>query len=92
MSRGRAAATVLPMPQGPNHWPRAVLFDFDGTLIDGYPAIAASVNHVRSLHELPPLSVEEVDKAAFEQVVRAKVPLGDFGYKQEDYDRIRAVQ
>jgi tripartite ATP-independent transporter DctP family solute receptor len=38
------------------------------------------------------LNVEEVDKAAFEQVVRAKVPLGDFGYKQEDYDRIRAVQ
>ena len=31
-------------------------------------------------------------KAAFEQVVRAKVPLEDFGYRQEDYDRIRAVQ
>src|SRR3954467_9505562 len=38
------------------------------------------------------LNVEEVDKAAFEQVVRAKVPLEDFGYKQQDYDRIRAVQ
>jgi TRAP-type C4-dicarboxylate transport system substrate-binding protein len=38
------------------------------------------------------LNVEEVDKAAFEQVVRAKVPLEDFGYKQADYDRIRAVQ
>jgi 2-phosphoglycolate phosphatase len=40
--------------------PRAVLFDFDGTLIDGYPAITASVNHVRSLHGLPPLSVAAV--------------------------------
>src|SRR5215213_7680335 len=40
--------------------PEAVLFDFDGTLIDGYPAITASVNHVRSLHGLPPLSVPEV--------------------------------
>ena len=39
---------------------RAVLFDFDGTLIDSYPAIAASVNHVRGLHGLPPLSVLEV--------------------------------
>src|SRR5262245_38997967 len=39
---------------------KAVLFDFDGTLIDSYPAIAASVNHVRSLHGLQPLSVEEV--------------------------------
>lgn len=40
--------------------PLAVLFDFDGTLIDSYPAIAASVNHVRALHGLPPLSVAEV--------------------------------
>jgi phosphoglycolate phosphatase len=40
--------------------PRAVLFDFDGTLIDSYPAITASVNHVRSLYGLPPLTVAEV--------------------------------
>ena len=39
---------------------KALLFDFDGTLIDGYPAITASVNHVRSLHGLPSLSVPEV--------------------------------
>ncbi len=39
---------------------RAVLFDLDGTLIDSYPAIAASVNHVRGLHGLPPLPLEEV--------------------------------
>src|SRR5262245_33117347 len=39
---------------------KAVLFDFDGTLIDSYPAITASVNHVRSLHGLGPLSVAEV--------------------------------
>jgi phosphoglycolate phosphatase len=40
--------------------PQAVLFDFDGTLADSYSAIAASVNHVRSLHGLPPLTVDEV--------------------------------
>lgn len=39
-----------------------MLFDFDGTLADSYPAIAASVNHVRSLHGLPPLDVAEVRK------------------------------
>jgi len=39
---------------------KAVLFDLDGTLIDSYPAITASVNHVRSLHRLRPLSVAEV--------------------------------
>jgi phosphoglycolate phosphatase len=38
----------------------ALAFDFDGTLIDSYPAITASVNHVRALHGQPPLSVEEV--------------------------------
>lgn len=39
---------------------RAVLFDFDGTLGDSYPAITASVNHVRGLHGLPPLAEAEV--------------------------------
>ncbi|MFO0809384.1 MAG: HAD family hydrolase [Gemmataceae bacterium] len=39
---------------------RAVLFDFDGTLADSFPAIAASVNHVRGLYGLPPLPVSKV--------------------------------
>jgi 2-phosphoglycolate phosphatase len=39
---------------------RAVLFDFDGTLGDSYPAITASVNHVRALHGLSPLPEREV--------------------------------
>lgn len=45
---------------GPARRPRAVLFDFDGTLADSYPAIAASVNHVRAAHRLPPLPESEV--------------------------------
>ena len=45
----------MPLFQG-----NAVLFDFDGTLGDSYPAIAASVNHVRSRHGLPPLSESEI--------------------------------
>jgi HAD superfamily hydrolase (TIGR01549 family) len=39
---------------------RAVLFDFDGTLADSYDAITASVNHVRSVHGLPPLPQAQV--------------------------------
>jgi phosphoglycolate phosphatase len=39
---------------------RALIFDFDGTLIDSYPAITASVNHVRARHGLPSLSEPEV--------------------------------
>jgi phosphoglycolate phosphatase len=40
----------------------AVLFDMDGTLIDSFPAIASSVNHVRSMYGLPPLSLDQVKK------------------------------
>ena len=40
--------------------PRAVIFDFDGTLGDSYAAIAASVNHIREHRGLPPLEVDEV--------------------------------
>jgi 2-phosphoglycolate phosphatase len=39
---------------------RAVLFDFDGTLADSFAAIAASVNHVRAAHGLPPLEEKDV--------------------------------
>lgn len=39
---------------------QAVLFDFDGTLGDSYPAITASVNHVRAVHNLPPLDEADV--------------------------------
>lgn len=49
---------VPPANQAPAF--RAVLFDFDGTLADSYPGIAASVNHVRAHHGLAPLSVDEV--------------------------------
>jgi phosphoglycolate phosphatase len=59
---------------------RAVLFDFDGTLIDSYPAITASVNHVRALHGLAPLPEDEVRRdvgrgAAY--LLAHAVPAGD---------------
>jgi phosphoglycolate phosphatase len=38
----------------------AIFFDFDGTLADSYPAITASVNHVRARHGLAPLPEAEV--------------------------------
>ncbi len=40
--------------------PRAVLFDFDGTLADSYDAITASTNHVRTVNGLPPLPEAEI--------------------------------
>src|SRR3954465_5816714 len=59
---------------------RAFLFDFDGTLADSSPAITASVNHVRSSHGLPPLSVEGVKQHVGrgpEYLLRHTVPGGD---------------
>ena len=39
---------------------RGIIFDFDGTLIDSYEAIAESLNHVRSTFALSPLPMEEI--------------------------------
>lgn len=36
----------------------AVLFDLDGTFADTAPDLGAALNHVRSLHQLPPLPLE----------------------------------
>jgi phosphoglycolate phosphatase len=60
--------------------PRAVLFDFDGTLGDSYPAIAASVNHVRAVRGLPPLPQDEVRRHVGRGVaylLTRTVPAGD---------------
>ncbi|HEU0186672.1 MAG TPA: HAD-IA family hydrolase [Gallionellaceae bacterium] len=37
---------------------KAVLFDLDGTFADTAPDLGAALNHVRSLHQLPPLPIE----------------------------------
>lgn len=41
-------------------WPRAVLFDLDGTLIDSAPDIAAAVNELLGQRKLGPLSLADV--------------------------------
>jgi phosphoglycolate phosphatase len=59
---------------------RAVLFDFDGTLADSYPVITASVNHVRALHGLGPLSEPEVRRHVgygAGHLLQKTVPIGD---------------
>ncbi len=59
---------------------KAVLFDFDGTLGDSYPAITASVNYVRHLHGLEPLSIAEVRRhvgRGAEFLLKATVERGD---------------
>lgn len=39
---------------------KAVLFDLDGTFADTAPDLAAALNHVRSLHDLPPLPLQSI--------------------------------
>jgi phosphoglycolate phosphatase len=41
-------------------WPRAVLFDLDGTLIDSAPDIAAAVNELLGRRGLGPLTLDQV--------------------------------
>jgi len=41
-------------------WPKAVLFDLDGTLIDSAPDITDAVNELLACYRLPPLSVAQV--------------------------------
>ncbi len=69
---------------------QAILFDFDGTLADSYPAITASVNHVRAAHGLPPLPESEVRGFVGrgpDYLLQHTVPGGDPG---QDLARYRA--
>jgi phosphoglycolate phosphatase len=69
---------------------RAVLFDFDGTLADAYAGIAASVNHVRAAHGLPPLDEAEVRRHVGRgptYLLTHTVPAGDV---EADLARYRA--
>src|SRR5438552_946580 len=72
------------------HSLKAVLFDFDGTLADSYPAITASVNHVRAAHGLPPLGEAEVRRHVGRgpaYLLEHTVPGADL---EADYARYRA--
>lgn len=62
----------------------AFLFDLDGTLADTLPDLAASANHVRSLHELPPVDEATVRsylgdgaKALLRRALAERRPDGD---------------
>lgn len=60
---------------------RAVIFDFDGTLVDSYPAITASVNHVRQRLGLGPMPESEVRRHVGrgpEHLMKMTVPGSDF--------------
>lgn len=39
---------------------KAVLFDLDGTFADTAPDLGAALNHVRGLHQLPPLPLDVI--------------------------------
>ena len=67
---------------------RGVFFDFDGTLADSYPAITASVNHVRALHGLAPLDLGEVKRwvgRGAAALLARTVPAGDVEANVEAY-------
>ncbi|MEG6509232.1 HAD-IA family hydrolase [Methyloligella sp. 2.7D] len=56
-------ASVLPELRKPGGiWPRAVVFDLDGTLVDTAEDIAAALNQTLSEFDLPPHAIEDVRK------------------------------
>ncbi|MGL4462902.1 MAG: HAD family hydrolase [Planctomycetia bacterium] len=60
---------------------KAVLFDLDGTLVDSYPAIQASVNFVRARYGLPPLDEPTVRAAVgngVQRLLESTIPGGSF--------------
>ena len=59
---------------------KLVLFDLDGTLLHSAPDLAAALNHVRTRHDLAPLSTEELQ----ESVSRGAIGLLDTGMPQAD--------
>ena len=57
--------------------PGAYIFDLDGTLVDSYRALAASVNYVRAMAGLPPLTVPAVRRivgGGLQHLVESCVP------------------
>ncbi|MBL8799729.1 MAG: HAD family hydrolase [Planctomycetia bacterium] len=68
--------------------PRAVLFDFDGTLANTYPGIAASINHIRARYGLPALPEDEVRWNVGRgpaYLLQRTVPVGDNAANVEAY-------
>src|SRR5580704_8039264 len=59
MDNSIATEPAAPRPRSVG-WPRAILFDLDGTLIDSLPDITASVAELFSLDGLAPPTSDEV--------------------------------
>jgi phosphoglycolate phosphatase len=63
------------------------LFDLDGTLVDSFPAIRASVNHVRAAYGLKPLSLLAVKRAVGNGLTRLLEITCPNGDPEADADR-----
>lgn len=67
----------------------AVLFDLDGTFADTAPDLGAALNHVRALHDLPPLPLETLRPQA-SHGSQGLLKLGmNIGPEAENYAEIR---
>jgi 2-phosphoglycolate phosphatase len=63
-----------------NWSPSTFLFDLDGTLVDSFEAIRASVNHVREHRGQPPLDMDTVRRAVgngIHRLIELTAPVGD---------------
>ena len=74
---------------------RGIVFDLDGTLVDGYPGIASGVNAARAAFALPPLTVDDVKGRVglglshlMEDVLPAGAAEAGAATFRETYDRV----
>ncbi len=61
MSRPTLSSLMTPLRRPPTSI-QLVIFDLDGTLVDAYPAIADSINHMMKEMGYPPVSLRKVKR------------------------------
>jgi phosphoglycolate phosphatase len=77
----------------PAGWPRAVLFDLDGTLVDSAPDIAEALNETLESYGHPPLSLDAVTRMVGRGVaVLVERAYAALGLEIDPATRARAVE
>ncbi|MEC7762118.1 MAG: TRAP transporter substrate-binding protein DctP [Pseudomonadota bacterium] len=79
--------------QGMSEEDRAIVAEeFEAAAARTADAVKAREQELTAFFESEGLTVREADRAAFAEAARAKLSLDDFGFRQEDFDAIQAIE